>query len=205
MWSQVKFHVSEVDGVRTRFVEISMKWDKAHKCKLGNTRPREPNEGVPRIYGNPNYTLCPNHFVAFFCTLCPPTQEMILCYKANKDLRREHQLTGKSYLYNEKLSVGVNSATPVTKCMCKEFDFDDWEHCTGHGMRKVGITTAMSNGDKNITKVILGASRHKSVTTSLLYQKPTKEMCQNYNQAILGNQVPSPPKRKKSNKKRKKG
>jgi hypothetical protein len=130
---------------------------------------------------------------------------MILCYKANKDLRREHQLTGKSYLYNEKLSVGVNSATPVTKCTCKEFDFDDWEHCTGHGMHKVGITTAMSNGDKNITKVKLGASRHKSVTTSLLYQKPTKEMCQNYNQAILGNQVPSPPKRKKSNKKRKKG
>jgi hypothetical protein len=62
----VKFHVSEVDGVRTRFVEISMKWDKAHKCKLGNTRPRDPNEGVPRINGNPNDTLCPNHFIAFF-------------------------------------------------------------------------------------------------------------------------------------------
>jgi len=200
----VKFHVSEVDGVQTRFVEMSTKWDKAHKCKLGNTKPRDPNEGVPQIYENPNDTLCPYHFVGFFCTLCPPTQERILCYKANKDLRREYQLTGKSYLYNDKLSVGVNGVTPVRKHMCKEFGFDDWECCTGHGMRKVGITTAMIHGDKNITKVILGASQHKSVKTSLIYQKPTEEMYQNYNRAILGNQVPSPPKRNNNNKKKRK-
>jgi len=176
-----RMDVSEVDGIQTRFVEVSTKWDKAHKCKLGNTKPRNPNEGVPRIYENPNDPLCPNRFVSFFCTLCPPMQERILCYKANKDLRREYQLICKSYLYNEKLSVGVNGVPSVTKCMCQEFGFDDWERCTGHGMHKVGTTNAMTHGDKNITKVILRASRYKSVKTSLIHQEPTEEMYQNYN------------------------
>jgi hypothetical protein len=53
----------------------------------------------------------------------------------------------------------------------------------------MGIMNAMSNGDKIIEKVLLGMSHHKSLQTSMLYQKPNKEMFLNYNRAILGKRV----------------
>jgi hypothetical protein len=45
----------------------------------------------------------------------------------------------------------------------------------------MGITNAMSNGNKNIEKFVLGMSHHKSIQTSLRYQKLSHEMFQNYN------------------------
>jgi len=69
----------------------------------------------------------------------------------------------------------------------------------------MGITNAMSNGDKNIEKVVLGMSRHKSIQTSLRYQKPNHEMYQNYNRALLGKHVASPPKEKRIKKRAGKG
>jgi hypothetical protein len=71
----------------------------------------------------------------------------------------------------------------------------------------MGIMNAMSNGDKIIEKVLLGMSHHKSLQTSMLYQKPNKEMFLNYNRAILGKRVATSPKKakgKKINKKQKK-
>jgi hypothetical protein len=34
--------------------------------------------------------------------------------------------------------------------MAHELGFKDWEKCTGQGLRKMGITNTMSNGNKNI-------------------------------------------------------
>jgi hypothetical protein len=60
----------------------------------------------------------------------------------------------------------------------------------------------MSHGDKNIVPLILGMSRHKNYQTSLLYQKPTEEMYENYSKVIAGKDVCSPPKQPKQKRKK---
>jgi len=107
-------------------------------------------------------------------------------------------------LYNENNPIGGNPISDVTKKIAKELGFEDWEKCTGQGLGKMGITNAMSNGNKMIEKVVLGMSRHKSLQTSMLYQKPNEDMLQNYNRAILGKHVATPPKIIPERKKRKK-
>jgi hypothetical protein len=88
--------------------------------------------------------------------------------------------------------------------MAEEMGFEDWEKCTGHGLRKMGITHAMTYAETNIAPVGLGASRHKSYQTSLRYQKPNDDMYMAYNKAICGRHVLSPPKQVR-NKRQKKG
>jgi hypothetical protein len=109
----------------------------------------------------------------------------------------EYRRSKLPYLYNENLPVGGNSISPVTKKLAEELGFPDWEKCTGQGLRKMGITNIMSNGNKNIEKVALGMSRHKSLKTSLIYQKPSEEMFQNYNRALMGRHIASPPRKKR--------
>jgi len=200
-WNQVKFFCTESDGVKYEYVEVAHKWDKTHKCKLGNTRPRDKTQKMPRIYANENDTLCPYRFIKFFRTLCHPSQERVLCYRASSDAIEEWQSKNKPYLYNPTNPIGGNPISDVTKKMARDLGYEDWEKCTGQGLRKMGITSAMSNGNKNIEKVVLGMSRHKSLQTSMRYQEPNHEMFQSYNRAILGKHIASPPRRSQEKKK----
>jgi hypothetical protein len=206
-WNQVKFKDTECDGARLEYVEVSHKWDKTHKCKLSNTCPRDATQSMPRIYANEKDVLCPYQFMKFFRSICAPTQMRVLCYRTSMDALEEYGLKNLPFLYNLTNPIGGNPISDVTKKMALELGFEDWEKCTGQGLRKLGITNAMSNGDKMIEKVVLGVSRHKSLQMSMLYQKPNDEMFQNYNRAILGKHVVTPPKKakgKKVNKKQKK-
>jgi hypothetical protein len=192
-WSQVKFQELFVNGDKEEFVEISHKWDKSHKCTLSNTKPRDATDVCPRIYANANDDLCPHRFLLFLKSLCLPTQERVLCNAASKKMLQQYEAKLVSHMYNEKLPIGPNTVGPICKQMAKEMGFSDWEKCTGHGLRKMGITHAMTNAEKNIAPLILGMSRHKNYQTSLAYQKPNRDMYESYNKAILGKHVPSPP------------
>jgi len=192
-WKQVIFNSCKVGDVTEEYVEYRHHWDKSHKCKLKNTTPRDT---VPaRIYANPNDELCPHRFLVFLRSLCPPSQERVLCYTANSKLLNKYCSEGLPYVYNEKLPVGANTVGPMCKTLAEEMGFDDWEKCTNHGCRKMGISTAMSNRDKNIAPLVLGMSRHTNYQTSVRYQKTTDDMYYNYNRAVLGKHVASPPKR----------
>jgi hypothetical protein len=90
-WNQVKFFTTESDGQKYEYVEVAHKWDKTHKCKLGNTRPRDKTQKMPRIYGNENDALCPYRFIKFSRTLCHPSQERVLCYRSRGDAITEWQ------------------------------------------------------------------------------------------------------------------
>jgi hypothetical protein len=206
-WNQVKFKASEVDRERSEYVKVSTKWDKSHKCKLGNTHPRDKTQEMPQVYQNEIDELCPYKFFKFFRQLCLPLQQRILCYGANADLLTEYRRSKLPYLYNENLPVGGNSICPVTKSLAEELGFPDWEKCAGQGLCKMGITNIMSNGNKNIEKVALGMLQHKSLKTSLIYQKPSEEMFQNYNRALMGRHIASPPRKRRGGKmgKEKKG
>ncbi len=57
--------------------------------------------------------------------------------------------------------MGENSIDGITKKFAKEMGFEDWERCTNHGNRKLGLTTAMTNADTVIAPVVLGTGRQK--------------------------------------------
>jgi len=200
-WDQVKFHETIVNGEKEEFVEVVHKWDKTHKMSLQNPTSRDVTSQVsPRIYANGKDDLCPHRFLKFLRGLCPPEQERVLCSAGNKTMLKQYRSGKGKYMYNPKLPVGENTVGPLCKEMAEEMGFERWEKCTGHGLRKMGITNAMTYAETNIAPVVLGASRHKNYQTSLAYQKPNDDMYRSYNKAIKGKHGSSPPKKKQRKK-----
>jgi hypothetical protein len=203
MWGQVRFCELSADGVTEEYVEVNHLWDKSHQCKFKNTKPRDKHEACPRIYANPNDDLCPYRFMKFYRGLCMKTQERVLCFGATDKQLKKWKKTNQPYLYNPNTPVGENTVGPLCKEMAEEMGFEEYEKCTGHGLRKMGISHAMTNAPTSATPVVLKASRHKRYQTSLLYQRPNDDMYRNYSAAILGKHVPTPP-RPASRKRRRK-
>ena len=114
-WNQVKFFTTESDGQKYEYVEVAHKWDKTHKCKLGNTRPRDKTQKMPRIYGNENDALCPYRFIKFSRTLCHPSQERVLYYRASGDAITEWQSKNKPFLCNPTNPIGGSPISDITK------------------------------------------------------------------------------------------
>jgi hypothetical protein len=205
-WDQVKFHEATVNGEKEEFIEVIHKWDKTHKMSLNNPTSRDITSQVsPRIYSNANDDLCSHRFLKFLRGLCPPEQERVLCSAGNKTMLKQFRSGKGRYMYNPKLPVGENTVGPLCKEMAEEMGFDRWEKCTGHGLRKMGITNAMTYAETNIAPVVLGASRHKNYQTSLAYQRPNDDMYRSYNKAIIGRHVSSPPTKRQRTKSRDKG
>jgi hypothetical protein len=70
--------------------------------------------------------------------------------------------------------------------------FTEWERCTNHSNRKLGVTTVVSNADKGIQHLVSKACRHKDANTQKRYFKESTESMHSYNRAVLGKHVPSP-------------
>ena len=70
--------------------------------------------------------------------------------------------------------------------------FENPECCTAHGNRKLGSTTVVTNAEKDCNTVILEASRHRSIQTSLTYQKVNEDNMESYQKAIIGKHVVPP-------------
>ncbi len=185
-WGQVRFCELLADGVKKEYVEVNHLWDKSHQCKFKNTKPRDKYEACPRIYANDNDELCPYRFMKFFRSLCVQSQERVLCFAATDKQMKKWKKTNQPYLYNPKTPVGENTVGPLCKEMTEEMGFEEYQKCTGHGLRKMGISHAMTNTPTSAAPIILKASRHKRYQTSLLYQRPNDDMYHNYSAAILG-------------------
>jgi hypothetical protein len=190
-WAQVKFHELTVDGVTEKYVELCHSYDKTHQLKITNTTPRDSIP--PRIYANEKDELCPHKFLTFFQSLCSPSQERVLCNAANKKNLKLYCKGLYPYMYNEFLPVGGNTVGPLCVELAKDMGFKNWKKCTGHELRKMGITHEMSYAETNIAPVVLGMARHKNYQTSLAYQKPNDAMYKIYNKALAGKHVVSSP------------
>jgi hypothetical protein len=199
-WSQLKFGETHEEGKVVKYIELRHEWDKSHSLKLTNPTARGEHDIHPRITPNEHDPLCPYKFLEFYRTLCAPTQVRLFCQQASKKQLKAFIANNLPYLYNENQPVGENTIDGCTKEFAKAMGFENWERCTNHGNRKLGITTAMTNAEKGIAPIVLGAARHKNYNTSLGYQKPNKHMYQTYNNAIVGKHVKSPPKSPKDHK-----
>jgi hypothetical protein len=192
-WSQVNFCEATENKVPVKYVEIKIEWDKSNQLKLNNTTPRHMTDLPPRIYPNPNDPLCPYKFLLFFRSLCEPDQTRVFCKDLTPKQLRAMRLNKLPYLYNKRQPMGENSIDGNTKDFAKQMGFDNWQRCTNHGNRKLGITTAVTNAEKNISTVILKVARHKNITSQQPYQQTNVDMLHNYNTAIVGNHVEPPP------------
>ena len=201
-WKQIKFCEAMVDGEKESYVEVNHAWDKSNKCKFKNTKPRSKKEMAPRIYENKKDELCPYRFMELLRKLCPPEQTRVLCSPLSDKQIEANKKDGEVYIYNPKLPIGANTVGPLCKKMAEAMGFEDWERCTGHGLRKMGITHAMTNAPTSAVPLILKASRHKNYQTSLLYQQPTDEMFHNYDRAIRGKRAAAPIKKQLKKKKK---
>ncbi len=192
-WSQIKFCEVHENGKLVKYIEIVQTFDKGNPLKLSNTTPRNLQDCAPRIYPNPKDPLCPYKFLTFYRSLCTPTQERVFCAKASIAQMKEYRANNLPYLYNEKKPVGENNIDGNTKDFAKEMGFDNWQRCTNHGNRKLGITTIVTNADAGIAPLMLQVTRHKRIQTSMAYQKENPQMQKTYNKAVVGKHVNSPP------------
>jgi len=189
-WSKIKFCKTIENGVETEYVEIKHDFDKSHEISIQNTVPRHETENSARIYPNPNDPLCPYKFLKFYRTLCPPHQDRVFCMLASPSQCKQHADNGHAYIYNPKRPVGVNKIDNTV--LAKRMGFENPDRCTAHGNRKLGITTVVTNAPKDCNKVILEASRHKSIQTSLTYQKVNEDNMESYQKAICRKHVLPP-------------
>jgi hypothetical protein len=193
-WSQIKFCEVYEDKKLTKYIEIFHTFDKGNKLSLKNTTPRNLEDCAPRVYPNPSDPLCPYKFLAFYRTINVPTQVRVFCGKASSKQMKEFRANNLPYLYNEKQPIGENSIDANTKEFAKEMGFDNWQRCTNHGNRKLGITTIVTNADAGVAPLMLKVSEQKNIQTSMSYQKENPTMQKTYDKALIGKHVNSPPK-----------
>jgi hypothetical protein len=96
------------------------------------------------------------------------------------------------YKYNPNCVLEEHNITDVTKEFAEDMGFDQWQKCTNHSNRKLGISTAVSNAPTGIQHVVSKAARHKDANTQNRYFKESTDTMQSYNKAITGRHVPLP-------------
>ncbi len=170
-WSQIKFCEVYENNKLKKYIEIFHTFDKGNQLKLSNTTPRNLEDGTPRMYPNPNDPLSPYKFLTFYRSICTPTQVRVFFGKASSTQMKEFRSKNLPYLYNEKQPIRENSINKNTKEFAKEMGFDNWERCTNHDNRKLGITTIVTNADAGVNPLMLKVTRHKKIQTSMSYQK----------------------------------
>jgi hypothetical protein len=94
------------------------------------------------------------------------------------------------YKYNPNCVLGEHNITDVTKEFAEEMGFDQWQKCTNHSNRKLGISTVVSNAATGIQHIVSKAARHKDVNTHKKYFKESADTMQSYNKAMTGRHVP---------------
>jgi len=193
-WSQVKFCTATENNEPVEYIEVVHHFDKGNKLSITNTTARSKNGVPPRLYPNHNDPLCPVKYMKFFRSLCCPEQERVLCRLYNTKQMKKWRRENKPYLYNPNLIIGENSIDGINKEFAEFIGLQNWERCTNHSNRKLGISTAVSNAPTGIQHVVAKASRHKDVNTQKRYFKESADTMQAYNRAITGKHVPSPTK-----------
>lgn len=193
-WKQINFCEANENGKQVKYVEVRIQWDKGNQLRLNSTTPRCNTDLPPRMYPNENDPLCPYKFLLFFRGLCEPDQERVFCKEATAKQLRQYRKKKLPYLYSKKKPIGENNVDGNTKEFAQEMGFANWEKCTNHGNRKLGITTLVTNADKGCMPLILKTTRHKNIKTSLDYQKENPDMQETYNHSIIGKHVAPPPK-----------
>jgi hypothetical protein len=98
------------------------------------------------------------------------------------------------YLYNPNVWVGENQIDGINKDFAQYCGFTNWQRCTNHSNRKLGVTTAVLNAKVGIQHIISTACCHKDANMQKRYFVESARTMQAFSRAVLGKHVPSPSK-----------
>jgi hypothetical protein len=191
-WSQIVFGNAIENGTAVQYIKIIHHFDKGHQLSIMNTTARSNTDPAPRIYKNENDPLCPVKFFTFFRSMCCLEQERVFCKPYHAKQMKKWIRQQKPYQYNPNLCVGENNVGGINKDLARLCSLTEWERCTNHSYRKLGVTTAVSNADKGSQYLVSKACWHKDANTQKRYFKESMETMHSYNRAVLGKHVPSP-------------
>ena len=156
-WDSISFGVCE-DGpdVGLEYAANSISWDKAHRLNLkNNTICTNGKQIFPvKVRANPEDPLCTVKLLKFFRSICHPSQKRVFCKKASESQLKEWRLSNEPYQCNPNQHVRENTINKGMKYIAQLCGFEDFNKCTSHGNCALGITTAVSNGDKNVGSYI---------------------------------------------------
>jgi len=173
-WDSISFGVYE-DGpdAGLEYAANSISWDKAHRLNLKNNAIRTNGKQIfsVKVRANPEDPLCTVKLLKFFRSICHPSQKRVFCKKASESQLKDWRLSNEPYQYNPNQPVGENTINKGMKYIAQLCGFEDFNKCTNHGNRALGITIAVSNGDKNVGSYIQKNCRHPSITSHAIYQR----------------------------------
>jgi hypothetical protein len=178
---------------------VDLPWDKTCKPSLSNTKTRELQKDYqkPVIVEDPTDPLDAYTFLTFMFGTFEPDQKNLFCYPASSEQRKKIAEAGLPYLYNKKKPIGENIIGKCNKELAAQCGFENPETCTNHGNRKYAITKLVTNTDRNCSKLIQGAARHKSISTHAIYHKTNELLQASFQRGLTGRELPplrSPPK-----------
>ena len=131
-----------------RYIQICIFEDKVNKRLRLGQKVLTVEDRSRRFRDNPNDPINPYEIFEYFCSICPPDQKRMCCWKHNQVLkhkRRVHKnINGVKdpipYLTNPILPIVENTISKLMKRVAQICEFDNWEKCTNHGNRAYGVT-----------------------------------------------------------------
>lgn len=118
----------------------------------------------------------------------------MLCKPYNMKQQKQRGKKDLPYLYNPNVWVGENQIDGINKDFAQYCGFTNWQRCTNHSNRKLGVTTAVLNAKVGIQHIISTACCHKDANMQKRYFVESARTMQAFSRAVLGKQVPSPSK-----------
>jgi len=179
-------------------LQITMESHKSYqKFKIG-TPIKTKDELTFRIRDNPDDIINPVKMFELFRSYCPPEQVRLFCrYQTTKleHNRRTNMVDGKvvPILYKSmpKCVMGENTIGEKTRELAKICGWENWESCTNHGLRALGVTILHNCKEINLTnKPVLNHCRHAGPTSQIPYNRESDIANSALQNALIGDVKP---------------
>ena len=164
------------------------------KYKVGKSAVKNKNELTFKVRENPDDIIDPFKMIKLFRSFCPPEQVRFFCRVQTPKMehaRRTNTVDGilVPILYKTSPNnvMGQNVITEKTRELAKICGWENWEECTNHGLRAMGVTILHNSININLTnKPVPTHCRHASEKSQNPYNRDTLIANSNLQDALIG-------------------
>ena len=170
LWSKFVFYHYDVKGSLKGLPCFKLVRDFNKTCPLTLSNPTVKNQNVRLVYvHNLKDLLLLYTLMQKYRTMCSPTQKRFYCYKKDTKVIIGEKSCGKHcYLANPLSPIGEKEIAKFGQEIARRCGLPDWERCTNHGWRGLGITRLANAKDVSLSKAI-GAACHSTATAHQSY------------------------------------
>ena len=170
LWSKFVLYHYDVEGPLKGLPCFELVRDFDKTCPLTLSNPTVKNQNVRLIYvHNPKDPLSLYTLMQKYRSMCSPTQACFYCYeKDNNKIIAEHSCGKHRYLSNLLSPIGEKEVAKFGQEIARRCGLPDWEKCTNHGWRGLGISRLANSKDVSLSEA-MGAARHTTATVHQSY------------------------------------